>query len=111
MGKKISFLITTLVLSLIVFSVACTHKSLPEITSRATEPLKKEKPTKTITPDLITGKAIFNNRCGNCHDLPPPEQFTTQRWDGILSYMIPRARLTDEQGVHVTAYIKANAGK
>ena len=60
---------------------------------------------------IAMGKIVFTNRCGNCHDLPKPEQYTTQRWEGILSYMIPRARLNEEQGVHVTAYLKANAVK
>jgi len=57
------------------------------------------------------GKTIFINRCGRCHDLPKPDQYTAQRWEAILSYMIPRAKLTDEQGVHVTAYLTANAIK
>lgn len=111
MFKKVHFTVAVLVLCLITLGVACTQKSVPLITSRETEPKKKEKPRITITPDLISGKTIFINRCGKCHDLPLPEQFTAQRWEGILSYMIPRARLTDEQDVHVAAYVKANAAK
>ena len=65
----------------------------------------------TIVADTATGKIVFINRCRKCHELPDPVQYTTQRWDGILSYMIPRARLSNEQAVHVTAYVKANAQK
>jgi hypothetical protein len=54
---------------------------------------------------------IFTNRCGRCHDLPKPEQYTSERWKGILSYMNPRAGLNEEQGVHITAYLQANAAK
>lgn len=111
MRKKTSFVITTLIFCVAIFGVACTHKSLPEITSRRTESLKKDNSTKAVIPDMNIGKTVFISRCGKCHDLPLPEQFTAQRWEGILSYMIPKARLNNEQGVHVTAYLKANALK
>ncbi|MEI2740488.1 MAG: hypothetical protein V9F01_17075 [Chitinophagaceae bacterium] len=93
------------------FTFACSKKNLPTITQRTAEPPAPVKKAVDVKPDIETGKIIFANRCGRCHDLPKPEQFNSQRWDGILSYMIPRARLTDEQGVHVTAYLKANALK
>lgn len=111
MPKQVFFLPTVFILLIIFLSVACTQKATPVITSRTTEPIKKEKKVLNIVPDLNEGKAIFTNRCGNCHDLPLPAQFTEKRWEGILSYMIPRARLNDEQGIHVTAYLKANAKK
>lgn len=96
---------------IVLLGFACNKKALPTITQRTTEPPAPVKKTIDIKPDVETGKVIFTSRCGRCHDLPKPEQFTPQRWDGILSYMIPRARLTDEQGVHVTAYLKTNAAK
>ena len=64
-----------------------------------------------VKPDMAMGKIIFTNRCGRCHDLPDPVQFTAQRWEGILKTMIPRARLDKEQEIHVTAFIKANCIK
>ena len=84
---------------------------MPVITSRTTEPPLPTKPVVDVKPDIETGKIIFTNRCGNCHGLPKPDDFTAKRWDGILSYMVPRARLNNEQGIHVTAYLKANAQK
>lgn len=89
--------------------MACSKKSLPTISARTTEQPLPAKKIINVTPYLVKGKSIFTNYCGQCHDLPKPDQYTTQRWVGILSYMIPRARLNDEQGVHVTAYLKANA--
>ena len=84
---------------------------MPVITSRTTEPPPPAKPIIDIKPDIETGKTIFINRCGNCHGLPKPDDFTAKRWEGILSYMIPKARLNNEQGIHVTAYLKASAAK
>jgi hypothetical protein len=95
---------------MLIVIIACNKKAMPVITSRTNEP----PPAKSITdvkPDLETGKTIFINRCGNCHGLPKADDFTAKRWDGILLYMIPRARLNSEQGIHITAYLKANAQK
>lgn len=101
-----------IVLFVIAFVIiSCQKKAFPVITARKTEASSPVKALGDIKPDPERGKIIFTNRCGNCHELPKPDQYTTQRWDGILSYMIPRARLNEEQGVHVTAYLKANAAK
>lgn len=103
------------VISILMGIIACHKKSLPDITERKYEAPKtivtSYPPTGIIAPDTTAGKIFFTNRCGKCHGLPEPLQYTAQRWDGILSYMIPRARLSNEQAVHVTAYVKANAQK
>ena len=101
--KKTFFVLTTFV----VFIQACQKKALPTITTRTTEPAKPVIVV-DVKPDIAVGKIIFTNRCGRCHALPEPVQFTAQRWDGILSIMMPRARLDREQEVHVNAFIKAN---
>ncbi len=90
---------------------ACQQKALPTITTRTTEPSKPVTAVVDVKPDLAIGKIIFTNRCGRCHALPDPVQFTVQRWDGILARMIPRARLDKEQEIHVTAFIKENCIK
>ncbi|HEV7782459.1 MAG TPA: hypothetical protein VGO58_14390 [Chitinophagaceae bacterium] len=105
--KKIFYSIITLG----ILAMACNKKVLPVITERKTDPPSPQKTILNITPDLARGKMIFTNRCGRCHDLPKPEQYTSERWKGILSYMNPRAGLNEEQGVHITAYLQANAAK
>lgn len=106
MSKIIHFIIV-----ITAITVACNKKAIPTITERAKEPSPPATEAAEIKPDLVTGKTVFTNRCGNCHDLPKPEQYTAQRWDGILLSMIPKAKLNAEQGVHITAYLKANAQK
>lgn len=90
---------------------ACQKKTLPNITTRTTEPAKPVSIVADVMPDVAKGKIIFSNRCGRCHDLPDPVQYTSPGWDGILKSMIPRARLDKEQEIHVTAYINANCSK
>ena len=101
--KKVFILLNIL----IVIIQSCQQKALPTITTRTTEPSKPVTLVNVI-PDIAVGKIIFTNRCGRCHALPDPLQFTAQRWDSILSIMIPRARLDKEQEIHLTAFIKAN---
>lgn len=91
--------------------IACHKRAVPVITTRTVEPPPPAKPVSDVKADPELGKTIFANRCGRCHDLPKPEQYTAQRWDGILLSMIPKSRLNEEQGMHVTAYLKVNAQK
>ena len=105
MKSLVNFLII-----LTVIIQACQQKTLPTITTRTTEPAKPVTIV-DVKPDIAAGKIIFTNRCGRCHVLPEPLQFTAQRWDGILSLIIPRSRLDKDQEIHVTAFIKANCLK
>jgi hypothetical protein len=100
-----------IILIMLIVIIACNKKAMPVITSRTTEPPPPAKSIIDVKPDIETGKTIFINRCGKCHGLPKPDDYTAKRWEGILSYMIPRARLTDEQGVHVRAYVLADSVK
>lgn len=102
----------SLILMWLFIITSCQKKAIPVITERKNDVTKKAVKTfPTLQPDTLAGKSIFITRCSRCHDLPEPFRYTAQRWDRILSYMIPRARLNGEQGVHITAYLKANAAK
>ena len=95
-----------------MFIIACNKKSVPVITERKTEPSKPVTVNpSTVIPDTLTGKIVFTNRCGKCHGLPDPIQFTSKRWEAILFSMIPKAGLNEEQAVHITVYVHANAKK
>ena len=105
-----------LVVSTIFFAIiACNKKAVPVITERKVDPPKIAvsvyPPNPAIAADTAMGKEVFVTRCGRCHELPKPAQFTFNSWDGILTSMVPRAKLNAEQSAHITAYIKANAAK
>ena len=100
---------------MVILAIACNKRTVPVITERKYEPSKgivtTIPPAGLISPDTVAGKSIFMARCSSCHGLPEPTLYSEKRWDGILSSMIPKARLSKEQGVHITAYLKANASK
>ncbi|HMU45543.1 MAG TPA: hypothetical protein PKC72_04195 [Chitinophagaceae bacterium] len=96
---------------LMIVSIACSKKSLPEITARTLEPQQPVSAKVDVVPNIETGKIIFSNRCSRCHGLPEPSQYSEKRWETILSVMVPRARLTKEQEIHVREYVLKNASK
>lgn len=91
--------------------IACQKKALPVISTRTVEPPAPKPEVVLTTADPEAGKLTFTNRCSRCHGLPDISKYSGERWDGILAIMSPRARLSKQQEVNVTAYIKANTAK
>lgn len=92
------------VLLLLFVVVACTKKAMPTIERRTEEP-----PAPVVEISLSAGEKLFTTRCSKCHDLPKPSKYTNERWQPILSSMLPRAGLSGVDAANVKAYIKANA--
>jgi cytochrome c5 len=88
--------------------VACHKNTIPVITTRTNEPVAPKPVIADVKPDIAMGKTLYETRCNRCHDAPDTKKYNAQKWDGYLSIMMPRARLSPEQKVHVTAYVKAN---
>ena len=91
---------------------ACQRKTIPVITDRKDATFQKPELVKeTIIADTATGRQIFMTRCGRCHGVPDPLQYSTKRWETILASMIPRSRINTEQAVHLSAFVNENAGR
>ncbi len=96
---------------------ACSKKTIP-----TTAVKKEETPAVTVLPPVVTppvattgrinmplinkGKVVFETNCNKCHDLNKPADFTQQRWMGIIRWMAPKAKLTNEQKDQVLAYVQ-----
>lgn len=108
--------------------VACAKKSTPTTsTPAATTPVESPesekasqepvKPVVSAEADLSSaaiaakGKIVYETKCGRCHALKTTTAYTSERWDGILASMIPKAKLNDEETKQVTVYVKENAKK
>jgi hypothetical protein len=94
-----------LVLSvLIVFIAAACHK--------------KAAPTTAVpaaaAPDAAlveAGKNVYATKCTKCHAAKVVENYTAEKWVGILAAMIPKAKLDDTETAQVTAFVNAGAKK
>ncbi len=102
--KKI---IVTCSLSLFVLvMVQCSPKASKAI---AEAPLATSEQMKAqfSVAQLEEGKVIWQNNCNKCHKLFAPESRDNEKWHKVLRRMIPRAKLSDEEGKLVRAYLIA----
>ena len=61
-----------------------------------------------MTPELVAGKTIFDNKCGKCHDLPKPSRYSKERWVPIMNSMANKSRLSDDDRDLVYNYVTMN---
>jgi mono/diheme cytochrome c family protein len=98
----------TIILSLIVAAVLVSCKSKTNTTAAdktlGTSPAFSG--NKNLTASMLAeGKSIFENSCATCHSLPNPEKYSDEKWVGIMKWMAPKAKLSDEQSALVYNYV------
>ncbi len=73
---------------------------------------KKMSATKTPPAEVVSGNQIFDMKCGKCHDLKKPADFTATEWIPIMDNMAKKAKLSAEEKEQVVSYVKfyAKAG-
>ena len=100
-----------------VFMINCSSSKKSASTTPSTATATEMSPEATIaavkkeyTPDqLAQGKTIFENSCNKCHGLKDPKTRTVEKLEKVLPGMIRKAKLSDDQGALVRAYMIANA--
>lgn len=96
---------------------SCTKKAAPaksetgaSVNSATTTTTTATKPV--VSPELIAiGKATYEAKCGRCHALHAPDEFTAEKWVPYVDAMALKAKLTDTEKTNVLAYVQANAKK
>ena len=104
--KKI-FVLSGISLS-IAIGVACS----PKKPKAASEPaaMTKEMALKQYTGDQIAkGEALFTSSCERCHKLFEPAKFGAEKWHRVLNRMIPKSKVSTEDGELIRAYVIANS--
>jgi mono/diheme cytochrome c family protein len=90
------------VLTLII-ATACHKKAAPSAAVPAAP-----------APDAAlveAGKNVYATKCTKCHAAKVVENYTAEKWVGILASMIPKAKLDDTESAQVTAFVNAGAKK
>lgn len=63
----------------------------------------------------LSGRALFETKCVQCHALPDPESLNPQQWQAVLKTMQRRMReakqveLTTEEVKRLTCFLSDNA--
>ncbi|HMK24553.1 MAG TPA: hypothetical protein VK483_00885 [Chitinophagaceae bacterium] len=60
---------------------------------------------------MENGKSVFVTKCGGCHALKNPGDYTMDQMNTILKAEIPKAKLSSKEADEVTAYLLANTKK
>lgn len=106
-------------MSVLAIAIACHKKAVPTVADRTEQP---PPPPSTPPPgvemrpafteaEITAGKTVYETKCTRCHTAKPVENYTTQRWPGILKSMVPKAKLDSIATRQVTAYVMTNAKK
>ena len=98
-------------LGIIVYSCK-TQTTTPTATTPAVS-ASSDTPMASLTKEemLKKGEDLFNLKCGRCHGLPSPSEYTIVDWKPIIAAMAPKAKLNAEETNWVLAYVNANAKK
>ena len=91
----------------VLFLDSCSPKTAPTKTTVET----KENSNKNYTVVLNSsyGKEIYESKCGSCHDLKKPNEYTFIEWNPIMNRMAKKADLDEMQKQNVLAYLKDNS--
>ena len=102
------------ILSASLFSIcvlglgSCSPKTTPTKTTVETKAPTTDN-NYTITLNSNYGKEIFESKCGSCHDLNKPSDYTFKEWNPIMNKMAKKADLDYMQKQNVLGYLKDNA--
>ena len=121
--------IPVMLILVVLFAVNCSPKVAPTTATNTKEeqtvadktqttpsnntmPLEAKPLNNMSNESLVAhGEVVFKSKCDKCHSLKNPADFTADAWKGILSKMVPRAKLDATEEQMLRAYIAANAKK
>ena len=92
---------TILIAPLAIIALSCSPKVVPTTQNVVIE----SKSEVVLTQNQIEGKAIFEANCAKCHKLYEPSTFKAEKWDAILKWMQPKAKISDAQREQVYDYV------
>ena len=60
---------------------------------------------------IVGGKVLYKSRCGKCHKLHKPSEYTAKEWKRNLIVMKDKAELTKAEYQLIIGYLSANSNK
>jgi len=91
-----------------IFMANCTPKAGKAVAEQPVE-TREQIAAQYSAAQLESGKTIFTGNCSRCHKLKEPGSRTPEQWNRVLKRMIPKAKLSEEDGKLVRAYLIANS--
>jgi cytochrome c5 len=95
-------------ISITTFLAACSPKVSQPVAKSETPTGTNNAPATNVrytAAQLETGHTLYTNNCGKCHKLFQPQDKSVSKWERVLPPMIRKAKLSDEQGTLVRAWV------
>jgi cytochrome c5 len=96
--------------------LSCAKKTTPAASTTTTAPTETKAPDEIKTEAAATestmsvaGHTTFDAKCGRCHGLKNPGDYTAKQWVPILDKMASKARLDSTEKANVLAYVSFHA--
>jgi len=58
---------------------------------------------------LAASQKVYVAKCGKCHELKNPADYTQEKWVDLVNWMAPRAKANDIEKGQILAYVQHNA--
>ena len=72
---------------------------------------KPSSPDATQQKQLVEGRNLYINHCGNCHNLHLPRDYTAATWRKNLDEMQARAKMNNSEKESIYQYLTYKPGK
>jgi hypothetical protein len=90
---------------ILVIFIGCSA-TLPVVTEDDVRRVRTRLPAATLYT-LEAGRQKYIDRCGGCHSLHIPSEFTEEQWRNTLDEMQSRSRTSDEEKELILLYVAA----
>jgi mono/diheme cytochrome c family protein len=100
--KRLKFYMLFAAVTLLLFG-SCT-KNTNSSDSYYTPTAANVTPNATLA-ELQQGRDLYLGKCGTCHQIYSPDNFTPSNWQNILSVMAPKAGLSSANKNLVYKYV------
>jgi hypothetical protein len=87
----------------LILLAACSQK-ITNTTAVVSETVKE-----SVMTNVVEGQKIYQANCGRCHELPNPAALSQTEWKPIMERMCRKARFSEAEKMHASAYVMANA--
>jgi cytochrome c5 len=96
-----------IILSALVIFILVSCKSKKVVTENITaiETTTTVSSEISMADRIAQGESIFQNKCGNCHDLPKVKDHSPENWKPIMLRMQKEAEISDNERDYVYDYI------
>jgi len=92
--------------------LGCAEKITPDASAN-TRSVKETKAPVAIKTTIVpvessmakSGHWIYEEKCGHCHSLKNPSDYTVSKWESILNTMAGKANLDSFEKADVLAYV------